>query len=516
MSKQNKEKKENVKNEEKAVRSPVVVFLGHIDHGKSSLLEAIKKEIKITLKESGGITQHIGAYEVEVGNPSSPKSTDRQRKITFIDTPGHEAFSAMRIRGAKLADIAILVVDASEGVKSQTKEVIEAIKGAKIPLIVALNKIDKPQAQPDKVKGELKQNDILVESLGGKVPSVLVSAKTGQGIEDLLETILILAEVEELKADFSGKAEGIVIESSLDSQKGPIATLLVRNGVLREGDILATASARGKVKKAIDFQGKLLKEVLPSQPAQISGFESVPQVGETFGVFSDVETAQKEINQIEKKNREKESSVPEDKKVLKIIIKADFLGSLGAIKNILENISQEDVILKIIKSETGDINASDIYLAESGEARIFGFKVKLDNSAKLFSHQKNISPKIFDIIYELVDEVKKTMEKMLSPEIKRVDLGKIKIIALFKKKKKEQIIGGRILEGSITKETLTEVVRDGEIIGEGRIKSIQQEKREIPSAGKGKEIGILFQGETDIQENDILVVFKKEKEKKYL
>ena len=501
---QEKEEK-NKKNQTNQInRPPVVVVLGHIDHGKSTLIEKIK-DIKITGKESGGITQHIGAYEVEHQN----------KKITVIDTPGHEAFSAMRIRGAKVADIAILVIDAAEGVKPQTKEVIKAIKEAKIPLVVALNKIDKPQAQIEKVKGELKQNDILVESLGGRVPSVPISAKTGQGIEELLETILILADVEELKAEFFGPAEGVIIESSLDARKGPIATLLIKKGVLEENNILATASAKGKAKSLTDFRGKSFKKVFPSQPIQVLGFEKVPMIGERFKVFSDFETAEKEIVQTEEKERE-EFSTPQDKKILKIILKADVLGSLEAVENVLENLSQEEVILRIIKSEVGHINASDIQLAESAKAKIFGFRVKLDSSAKLFSHQQNIIPKTFEVIYELVDEVKKIMERLLSPEIKRVDLGKIKIIALFKKGKQEQIIGGRVIEGNITKDTLAEVMRMDEIIGQGQIKSIQQEKKDIPFAGKGKEIGILFRGETDIQEDDILIVFKKEKEKKSL
>jgi len=501
-------------------KPPVVVVLGHVDHGKSSLLEAIKKEIRITNRESGGITQHIGAYEVEKV-PSI--GSGQVKKITFIDTPGHEAFSAMRSRGAKVADIAILVIDAAEGVKNQTKEAIEAIRRAQIPMIVALNKIDKPQAQPDFVKHELQREGVVVESLGGKVPSVNISAKTGQGIEELLETILLMAEIEDLKADISIPGEGTIIESSLNSKSGPVASLIIEKGKLKEGDILGTSSVVGKAKRITDFQGKLLKEVLPGQPCQILGFEEVPKVGEKFKVYPNLETARNEIAKAKEKEKEelKESSTKgmslqkqEEKKVLNIVLKADFLGSLEAIEDILKTIPQEEVSLRIVKSGVGNIGISDIQTAENSGGKIFGFRVKLDETAKNYSQQKKIRPKIFEVIYELVEGVKGEMSKMLSPEIKRVDLGKVKILVLFKKGKEGQIIGGRVIDGEITKDSLAEVKREDEIIGKGRIKSLQQEKRDIASAGKGKEVGMLFQGDVDVQEDDILLVFKEEREKK--
>ncbi len=347
----------------KIERPPVVVVLGHVDHGKSSILEAIK-DLKILERESGGITQHIGAYEIEHSSASSGQAS----KITFIDTPGHEAFSAMRSRGAKVADIAVLVVAADEGVKPQTKEAISHIKKAGIPLIVAINKIDKPTADPQRVKRELVQEDILVEGMGGKIPSVNVSAQTKEGIEELLEVILLVAEMENLQADISKPAEGAIIEAYLDSLRGPTATLLLTNGVLEPGFIVGTPSAFGKVKSLENFQGAPIKKVYPSMPAIVFGFENVPKVGEEFKVFPDIELAKDFLQKSEKKLSIISSAEP-NQKVLNLILKADVLGSLEAIEEVLKDISEEKpstnakpktrtelgagTSLKILKAEVG-------------------------------------------------------------------------------------------------------------------------------------------------------------------
>ncbi|MDI6883343.1 MAG: translation initiation factor IF-2 [Patescibacteria group bacterium] len=510
-----KEEKEKTEKKE-VVKPPVVVVLGHIDHGKTSILDFIRKT-HIVEKEAGGITQHIGAYEVEHLSASS----GQVQKITFIDTPGHEAFSAMRGRGAKVADIAILVVDATEGVKAQTKEAINFAKMSQLPIIVALNKIDKPQAQPEKAKKELADSGVLVESLAGKIPSINVSAKTGQGIDELLETILLVAEIEDLKTDIASPVEGTVIESSLHHQEGPVATLILEKGILKENDILGTASTFGKIKRLRSFQGEPLKEAHPSQPVLILGFERVPKVGEKFKVFPDFESAQAGIKkEIDKSVRERRPAVAlataGKEKVLNIILKTDVLGSLEAIEDVLRNIPQDEVVLRVLKAEVGKIGVSDIKLAESSRAKIFAFRTKLDESAQRYLQQKKVFSKFFELIYELVEEVRKEMEKLLTPEIKRVDLGKIKILVLFKKEKSRQIIGGRVIEGEITRDKLVEVLREGRVVGKGRIKNIQQEKKDIPLAGKGKEIGILFEGETEIKEGDILAVFKTEREKRTL
>ena len=485
-------------------RPPVVVVLGHVDHGKTTILDFIRKT-KIAEKESGGITQHIGAYEIE--HPL--KGSAQAKKITFIDTPGHEAFTAMRSRGAKVADIAILVVAAEEGIKPQTKEAIAHIKKAGIPLIVAINKMDKPEANPDKVKGELAKEDILVESMGGKVPSVEVSAKTGKGIEELLELILLLAEMEELKGDTIKPGEGVVVEAYLDSKRGPTATLLLREGVIKKGDIVGTRSTSGRVKILEDFQGKDLIIALPSMPCIVIGLEKVPQVGEKFEVFSDTESAQKYI---EKKERKEKSSqvifTEEGKKILNLILKADVQGSLEAIEQILKELPQEKVLPRILKQEVGEVNEGDVKLAKTGAAKILGFRVKITPSANVVAERDNIKIITFDIIYELAQGVRQLMEKMLIPEKIRIDLGKIKTAVIFKTDKTRQIIGGRVTEGEVKKGAMIEVLRGGEILGKGKVINLQKNKKDADKAIKGDECGLLYEGEAKIEEGDILQIYE--------
>lgn len=493
------------KNEKKLIaKPPVVVVLGHVDHGKSTLIEKIKN-IKITEKEAGGITQHIGAYEVEV----------KGKKITFIDTPGHEAFSAMRSRGAKVADLAILVVDASEGVKEQTLEAINFIKKAGIPMIVALNKIDKPNAQPELVKNQLKQKGVIVEALGGKVPSVNLSAKTGEGIEELLEHILLVGEIEELKAEVGGAGQGTIIESYLDPKKGPIATVLVAQGTLKENDIIGTFSTLGKVKSLTDFQGKPLKKALPSQPVRVLGFEKPPRVGERVKVFGSFQEAKENLKEEEIVGPQV-IEVSSDQKILNIILKADVFGSGEAIEGALRNLPQDKVFLRILKMEVGDINLADLQIAEGAGALIFGFRVKIDENAERFAQQRKVRWKIFEVIYELIQEVRREMEKVLEPEVQRVDLAKVKILALFKKSKEGQIVGGRVIEGEVEKGGLVEVLREEEKVGKGKIKNLQQEKKDVQKVEKGKECGIFFQGDIEIEKGDVLVIFREERRKREL
>src|SRR3989344_1931176 len=340
-------------------RPPVVVVLGHVDHGKSSLLEAIK-DFKITSKESGGITQHIGAYEVD----------HHGKKITFIDTPGHEAFSAMRVRGASVADVALLVVDAAQSVQPQTKEAILSIKKAEIPMIVVLNKIDLPTADPEKIKRELSKIDIFVESMGGQVPSVNVSAKEKKGINELLEMILLVADLQDLTADVEAPAEGLVIESYMDSLKGPVVTVIVEKGILKQKNIIATDLALAKVKSLEDFQGKAIVQAYPSQPAVVLGFQTVPGVGEKFKMYATIPQAEEKIKLGEQK-REISTTVldiPADKKVLHLILKGDVFGSLEAIEGMLKGLPQDQVMLRILNSEVGEINESDAKLAEMSKA----------------------------------------------------------------------------------------------------------------------------------------------------
>jgi translation initiation factor IF-2 len=486
-------------------RPPVVVILGHVDHGKSSILEAIKG-LKILERESGGITQHIGAYEVEHSG----------KKITFIDTPGHEAFSSMRARGARVADVAVLVVAADEGVKPQTEEAIEHIKKAGIPMIVALNKIDKAGANPDRITQQLAEKEVYLESLGGKVPSCLVSAKEKKGLEDLLEIILLVSEIEELKADFSVPASGIIVESHLDSFKGPTATLIVEAGTLEKGDIVATKSACGRIKAMEDSQGGKTEKVTPSMPALVYGFEEVPFVGEKFQVFHDLDSAKKFLGGKECRDFLKKETKGEEK--VNLVLKADFFGSLEAIEGILQEIPQERVSLNIIKAEVGDINESDIKTAKSAQAEIIGFKVKIKPGIAGIAERDNVRISLFDIIYEIVERTRKLMEKMINPRIERTDLGKVKVMALFLKNKKSQILGCKVLQGEIRKNSMLEVLRanpetkEEEIIGKGKVVNLKKGEKETEKVFQGEECGILYEGNVRIEEQDVLSAYVEEEE----
>ena len=502
--------KKDKKNEQVLHRPPVVVVLGHVDHGKSSLLEAIK-DFKITSKESGGITQHIGAYEVE----------EKGKKITFIDTPGHEAFSAMRARGAEVADIALLLVDAAQSVQPQTKEAIMAIKRAEIPMIVVLNKIDLPNANPEKIKGELSKIDVSVESYGGTIPSVEVSAKEKIGIDELLEVILLVADLEALKSETEARTEGLIIESYMDGSKGPVATAIIKKGILRPKDIIATDLALAKVKSIKDFQDKEIKEALPSKPVIILGFEKVPAVGEKFKSYKTDKEALEEIKK-EKPKREIGNTVLDlsgGKKVLNIILKGDVFGSLEAIEGMLKNLPQEKAVLRILKSEVGEINETDAKLAEMSKAVIIGFRVKISPSVMKFMKNdldKKLRIKTFNIIYELIQDVRQGLEKTLEAEVVRTDVGKLRTILVFWAEKNRQIVGGKIAEGELKKGLKLDVFRDEKKIGSGRIINLQRDKKDIDRLTKGDEAGVLFEGNVKIEKSDILVAYVEERRKSEL
>ncbi|MFA5714117.1 MAG: translation initiation factor IF-2 [Candidatus Paceibacterota bacterium] len=478
-------------------RPPVVVVLGHIDHGKTSLLMAIR-DFKVLEKESGGITQHVGAYQIE----------HNEKKITFIDTPGHESFSAIRSRGSKLADIAVLVIDAAEGIKKQTKEAIVHIKSAGLSTIIALNKIDKPGANPEMVKQQLSKEDILVESFGGKIPSVELSAKTGQGITDLLDMIQLVAEVEDLKAETGVAAEGTIIESYLDPQRGPTSTVLIENGTLKYGDFVGTDSSVGKIKNLGDFLGKETKEANPSDPAIIVGFETVPAVGEKFHVYASYDEAKNNL-----KIRELKTEIVEvdpSKKCLNLIIRADAQGSLEGIGEVLKTLPQENICLRVIKSEVGDITEVDVKMAKTSQAVIIAFRVKKDKVAEITAENNKVKVYDFTIIYELAQKIRELMERKLIKAKERTDLGKIEVLAIFRTEKNRQIVGGNVIEGEVQKGASLEIYREGEKIGQGRIVELQSNKKDFDVVKKGRECGILYQGSERIKEGDELVVYKEE------
>jgi len=482
----------------------VVVVLGHVDHGKSSILEAIK-DLKITSKESGGITQHIAAYEVE----------HQGKKITFIDTPGHEAFSAMRSRGANAADIAILVVAGEEGVKEQTKEAILHIKEAEIPMIVAINKIDKPEANPEKVKRELAAQDVLTESMGGKVPSIELSAKTKKGITDLLEMVLLISEMENLKVDVSKSPDGYIIESYMDSLRGPSVTLIVKEGTLKKGDVLGTDSAAGKIKILEDFQGKVIDAALPSMPAIVLGFENLPKTGESFRVFKNTEEAKSGVRK-EKKPDLNQVLAESGVKSLNLVLKADVLGSIEAIREVLKDLPKDKAVLRILKEDVGDVNESDVKLAKGTEAAIVGFRVKVNSVARHLAEREKIRIKTFDVIYEFAKAVRDALERTLEPETVRTDLGRVKIVVVFKTDKGRQIVGGKVINGKITRGLQVEVQRNKEVVGKGKIIGLERDKKSAGEVLKGSECGISYEGNVRLEEGDVLQAYSEEKIKAVL
>ncbi|MCK9447219.1 translation initiation factor IF-2 [bacterium] len=488
---------ENNKQPDVISRPPVVVVLGHIDHGKTSLLMAIR-EFNILEKESGGITQHVGAYQVE----------HKENKITFIDTPGHESFSAIRGRGSKIADIAVLVIDACEGIKKQTKEAIKHIKDAQLTTIVALNKMDKPGANPEMVKQQLSKEEILVESWGGQVPSVEISAKTGQGITDLLDMIQLVAEVADLKAEIGVLAEGTIIEAYLDPKKGPTATVLVENGTLNQGDYIGTNSIVGKVKNLGDFLQKEMKEANPADPAIIIGFEGVPIVGEKFYAFKSYEEAKSNLK--EKVYKQNNFEFDPCKKYLNLIVKGDAQGSLEGIEEVLKILPQDNVCIRVIKSEVGGITEQDVKMAKTSEAIIIAFRVKKDKVAEISAENNKVKVYDFTIIYELAQKVRELMERKLTKEKERIDLGKIEVLAIFRTEKNRQIVGGNVTEGEVQKGASLEIFREGGKVGQGRIIELQTSKKDFDVVKKGKECGILYQGSERIKEGDELVVYREE------
>ncbi|OGZ33078.1 MAG: translation initiation factor IF-2 [Candidatus Portnoybacteria bacterium RBG_13_41_18] len=530
---------ENISQSNLQSRPPVVVVLGHVDHGKTSILDYIKKT-KIAEKESGGITQHIGAYQVTLPPASSRGQPDEgsrsktgeilrqnqddfasSRKITFIDTPGHEAFSAMRSRGAKIADIAVLVVAADEGIKPQTKEVINLVTRLELPIVIALNKADKPGIILEKVKKQLADAGVLAESLGGKIPMIPTSAKTGIGIDNLLEMILLLAEMEELKSDASGSASGVVIESYLDSKRGSTATLLIQKGTLLTKDIIATKSTFGSIKAMEDFQGKPIENAGPSTPVRIIGLNTAPPVGEEWSAVENIEEAKTKATkkgELEKKKRELAQilDIGPEQKVLNVILKSDVFGSLEALSQTLQTIPQEEVVLRIIASEVGQIGEADIKLANSAKARIFGFRVKPTQIAISSAQRLGVKVFIFDIIYELVQAVREQMAIFLAPEIIRQEIGQIKILGIFKQDGSRQIIGGRVTKGKAERGAQADILRGQELLGKGKIIQLQANKVDVSECAKDKECGLLFEGEPQIEKGDILMLFREEKKRREL
>ena len=490
-------------------RPPIITVLGHVDHGKTTLLDTLRKT-KIAEKEVGGITQHISSYQI--------KKNDKL--ITFIDTPGHEAFQAMRERGASLADIAILVVAADDGVKPQTKEVINFLLEKKVPTVVAINKIDKPEANVNRVKQELAEEGLLLEGYGGDVPFNEISAKNNIGLDDLLETILLLADINNLTADYDRGALGIVLEAKKDPRRGALANVIIKTGTLKVGQDVIIGDIVGRIRKIEDYSGNSISEALPSMPVTIYGLPQVPNSNEILKVLDKKTKRKMKLTAPKAETKDLDSSTIISNinaslvNKYPIILKADTQGSLEAIEQILQTINSEEIVLKIIQKGVGPITEKDIQTAQSGEATVYGFNVFPTQSANQLAEKTNTSIKTFQIIYELVEDVKEEMSARLAPEIKRTDLGRLKVLAIFKNMKKSMVVGGKVMNGKMIKGEFLEVLRNKEVIGVGKLTQLQHNKEDVSEVKENFECGLTFEGSTRIEVGDTLLCYKEEEIKR--
>lgn len=487
-------------------RPPVVVVMGHVDHGKTTLLDTIRAA-SVAEGESGGITQHIGAYQIEKNG----------RLITFIDTPGHEAFTMMRSRGARVADIAILVVAADDGVKPQTEEVINIVQAAKLPHVVAINKMDKEDANPDKVKTQLSERKLIPEDWGGKTVMVPISAKAGTGIDDLLDTILLVADLEKenIRANPDRRAIGTVIESHVSKGEGPVATVLVQAGTLKPGDVLGVGGANyGKVRAMKDFHGTIIDAAPPGMPVKILGFKNAPTVGDVMEVPENVKdlgtkkAAKRNLAQAPQVQTQSGGGedAEDEKQLVTIVLKTDVLGSQEAILGQLEKMSHPEVGVKVVSKGLGNVSDSDVLNGETNQALVMGFNVNIPASAEDLAREKKVEVRKYTVIYDLVNDIKAELKKLLKPEIIRTELGKLEVKGVFGEGKDYQVVGGVVIEGKCVKGEKARVTRNGEALTEGVVAELQRNKQAVDEVPGGSECGIKFQGKPFIQIGDVLEI----------
>jgi translation initiation factor IF-2 len=490
-------------------RPPVVTILGHVDHGKTSLLDAIR-QTEVAAGEAGGITQHIGAYQVE----------RKGRLITFLDTPGHAAFTQMRARGAQGADIVVLVVAADDGVMPQTREAIAHAKAARVPIMVALNKIDKANANPDLVKQQLAEQELVPDEWGGNTMVVPVSAKQKQGIDDLLEGILLVADNTEIKANPNGKVIGTVIEAELDKSKGVMATLLVQNGTLESGSIVVAGTAHGKLRALSDFKGKPVKKAGPSTPVSVMGLSDVPSAGDVFEVVSSerearlIVAARTEAAKSQAQAKKKVSledlfaSVQSgEAKELNLIVKADVQGSLDPIVSELNKLGEGEIGIKILYSETGNIGENDVMLASASHAIIIGFNVQADVSARRVAEKEGVDIRLYEIIYRMTEDIEKALKGMLEPEVKEKIMGRAQVLAVFSASKFGKVAGCRVTDGELRRNAKVRLFRGTDLVYEGDMGSLRHEKEDVREIKQGYECGVGFKSFNDIQVGDQLVCY---------
>lgn len=505
------EKKAAVAEKGAPKRPPVVTILGHVDHGKTSLLDYIRRA-NVAAKEAGGITQHIGAYQVEL-----PEGV-----ITFLDTPGHAAFTAMRARGAQVTDIAILVVAADDGIMPQTIEAISHVKNAGVPIIVAVNKIDKPEANPDRVLQQLMQYELIAEAYGGEVITCNVSAMTGEGVPHLLEMILLQADVMELSADPKGDVKGVVIEAKMERGRGPVATILVEEGTLRVGDVVAAGNTMGKIKAMTDYRGERMKEAGPSMPVEILGLDDVPGAGDKVEQMGDEREARELVTQRVQDQRARELTKPkkkfslqdlkslsaqEDVKDLNIIVKADVQGSVEAVRGLLDKLEHPEVRVRVLHSGVGSITESDILLASASDGLVVGFNAKPETKAKSEAERQKVEIRTYSIIYELIEDIEKALKGMLEPKFEEDYHGTVEIRAVFKLTKAGKVAGSHVTDGRIFRNDKVRVKRGEEIVFEGELHSLRNVKQDVREMFAGQDCGIKFQGWEDFAEGDVVEAY---------
>ncbi|MDL2259169.1 translation initiation factor IF-2, partial [Eubacteriales bacterium OttesenSCG-928-K08] len=498
-------------------RPPVVTIMGHVDHGKTSLLDAIR-DSQVTFGEAGGITQHIGAYMVECNG----------RKITFIDTPGHEAFTSMRARGAQVTDIVILVVAADDGIMPQTVEAINHAKAAEVPIIVAINKMDRPEANPERVKQQLTEHSLVSEEWGGDTICVPVSAKARMGLDNLLEMVLLQADVLELTANPNRLAKGTIVEAQLDKGRGPVATVLVQNGTLHVGDPIVAGTTYGRVRAMMDDKGRRVKEAGPSQPVEVLGFSEVPAAGDIMNV-AEIDKLSRQVAE-ERRDKLKAEQLKNLSKVslddlfsqiaegeikdLNIIVKADVQGSVEAVKQALEKLSNEEVRVRCIHGGVGAITGSDVMFASASNAIIIGFNVRMDSTARLSSERESVDVRMYSIIYNAIEDVEKAMKGMFKPIFKEVELGRISVRETFKVSGVGTIAGAYVQEGKVNRSAQVRVVRGGIVVHEGKISSLKRFKDDAKEVVQGYECGIGIENFNDLQIGDIIEAFVMEEIKR--
>lgn len=493
-------------------RPPVVTIMGHVDHGKTTLLDYIRKA-NVASGEAGGITQHIGAYTAKVNNQT----------ITFLDTPGHEAFTSMRLRGAQATDVAIIVVAADDGIMPQTVEAINHAKIAGVEIIIAITKVDKPEANPDRILQQLTEHDLLPEAWGGNTPVCQVSAKTGQGVSELLETVLLVAEMLELKANPNRQAQGIIIEAKLDKGRGPVATVLVQNGTLKVSDFVVAGTTTGKIRAMFNSKGQNVKVAGPSTPVSVLGFSDVPSAGDRLIAVEDEKLAKQVAEERKDKIKSQQKSTVKmnledmmnqiaigDLKELKIVVKADVQGSVEAVKQAMEKLSNDEVKVKVIHGGAGAVNESDVMLAETSGAIIIAFNVRPDTNAKNYAEKNNIDIRTYRVIYDAIDDVENAMKGMLAPKFKEVVYGTAEVRETFKVSNVGTIAGCMVTTGKVVRSSKLRLVRDGVIITEGEISSLKRFKDDVKEVAKGYECGLGIEGFNDIKVGDVIESYNME------